>query len=49
MNGKYIFEIGGRGQVQKQIPALNIAEVVKDNLETPLGKTLPLWMFGWLY
>lgn len=49
VNGKYLFEIGGKGKGQKQIEELNNAWIVKDDIEAPIGKALPLWMFGLLY
>lgn len=49
VNGKYTFEVGGKGKGQKQVSALENAWVVKDDIEFPMLKTIPLWMFGLLY
>ena len=49
VNDKYIFEIGGKSKSQKQIANLKNAYVVKDGIEFPTGKALPLWVFGFLY
>jgi predicted AAA+ superfamily ATPase len=49
VNGKYTFEVGGRGKGQKQIAELENAWVVKDDIEFPVNKAIPLWMFGLLY
>jgi predicted AAA+ superfamily ATPase len=49
LNGKYTFEVGGRHKAQKQIAGMEYAWVVRDKLEYPIGKSLPLWMFGFLY
>lgn len=49
INGKYTFEVGGKGKGQKQISGLENAWVVKDDIEFPMLKTIPLWMFGLLY
>ncbi len=49
VNGKYTFEVGGKGKGQKQLSGLENAWVVKDDIEFPMMKTIPLWMFGLLY
>ena len=49
VNGKYTFEVGGKGKGQKQLDGLEDAWVVKDDIEFPIMKTIPLWMFGLLY
>ncbi|WP_281298255.1 ATP-binding protein [Flavobacterium limnophilum] len=49
VNGKYTFEVGGRGKGQKQLEDMENAWVVKDDIEFPMLKTIPLWMFGMLY
>ena len=46
---RYHFEIGGRNKGTKQIEGLADAWVVKDDLEYPVGRSLPLWLFGFLY
>ncbi len=49
VNDCYTFEIGGKGKGQKQLEAIENAWVVKDDIEYPMLKTIPLWMFGLLY
>ena len=49
VNDSYTFEVGGKGKGQKQLEALENAWVVKDDIEYPMLKTIPLWMFGLLY
>jgi len=49
VDGKYIFEVGGKSKSKKQIKGLENAWVVKDDTEGPMLHTLPLWMFGLLY
>jgi uncharacterized protein len=49
VNNKYIFEIGGEKKKYKQIAGLNNAFLVKDEIEYPVGKAFPLWIFGFLY
>jgi hypothetical protein len=49
VNGKYLFEIGGKNKSSKQITDSTQAWVVKDDIEYPIGKSIPLWLFGFLY
>jgi hypothetical protein len=49
INGSYYFEVGGKGKKGKQIAGLPSAWLVKDDLELPMGKSIPLWLFGMLY
>lgn len=49
INNTYSFEIGGKSKSRKQIDGVAEAYVVKDDLEYPVGSTIPLWMFGLLY
>lgn len=49
IDNRFVFEIGGRTKEQKQINGVENAFVVKDNIEFTAGKTLPLWLFGFLY
>lgn len=51
---RYHFETGGRGKGRKHaecrpIEGLADAWVVKDDVEYPVGQSLPLWAFGFLY
>jgi predicted AAA+ superfamily ATPase len=46
---KYSFEIGGKNKGEKQISELANSYVVKDNIEFPVGNSIPLWLFGFLY
>lgn len=43
------FEVGGKNKSNKQIAELDYAYLVKDDIEAGLGKTIPLWAFGFLY
>lgn len=47
--GRHLFEIGGRKKSRKQIASEDDAWVVKDELEVGAGRSLPLWLFGFLY
>lgn len=49
VNDTYTFEVGGKGKGQKQLVAIENAWLVKDDIEYPMLKTIPLWMFGLLY
>lgn len=49
IDDKFIFEVGGKTKSQKQIKGLKNAFVAKDNMEFPVGNTIPLWLFGFLY
>jgi len=49
VNNTYTFEIGGKGKDTKQIKNVKNSWLVKDDLETPVLGSIPLWMFGFLY
>ena len=49
VDGKFLFEIGGKGKTFKQIADLPDSYVVNDDTEIGLGNKIPLWLFGFLY
>ena len=49
IDGKWLFEIGGRGKGFKQIKDKPSSYVVNDGIELGIGSKIPLWMFGFLY
>lgn len=49
VDGKYVFEIGGKNKSRRQVKDLSNAHVVRDDVEFPSPATLPLWIFGFLY
>ncbi len=49
VEGRYTFEIGGRDKGGAQIAEVADAYVVRDDREMGFGRTLPLWLFGFLY
>ncbi len=49
VNGKYIFEIGGKNKGFKQIKDLDNSFIVQDTDSTENNKKIPLWLFGFLY
>ena len=49
VDSKYYFEIGGKDKSFKQIADLPDSYIFADDIESPVGAKLPLWMLGFLY
>ena len=49
VEGKYLFEVGGKGKSFRQIKDLPDSFLAIDDEETGRGNRIPLWMFGLLY
>lgn len=49
IDGKQIFEIGGKNKTRKQIENIAESYLALDDIETGYDKTIPLWLFGFLY
>jgi hypothetical protein len=49
VNGKFLFEIGGKNKTNKQIKDIKNAYIVKDDIEYGFENTIPLYLFGFLY
>ena len=49
INGKQLFEIGGKSKGFSQIANYNNSYVAADDLEYGVGNKIPLWLFGFLY
>lgn len=49
VDGKYIFEIGGKNKTSKQVAGIENAYVAADNIEYAYQNRIPLWLFGFLY
>lgn len=49
VDGRWLFEIGGKGKSFAQIRNLPDSFVVADGIEIGFGNKIPLWMFGLLY
>ena len=49
VDGKWTFEVGGKGKTFKQIADLSNSFVVNDGVEVGIGSKIPLWLFGFLY
>ncbi len=49
VDGKYLFEIGGKNKGFKQIKDLPDSYIAVDDIEIGSGNKIPLWLFGFLY
>ena len=49
IDGKHLFEIGGKGKGFEQIKDVPDSYVVNDDVEVGRGNKIPLWLFGFLY
>lgn len=49
VDGKYVFEIGGKNKDFSQIRDLRNSFLAVDNIEIGIGNKIPLWVFGLLY
>jgi predicted AAA+ superfamily ATPase len=49
VDGKYIFEVGGKSKTYEQIRNIENSFIAAGNLEIDYGNKIPLWMFGLLY
>ena len=49
VDGRYIFEIGGKDKSFAQIKDIKESFVVSDEIEIGFGNKIPLWLFGFLY
>jgi len=49
VDSKYHFEIGGKDKGFRQIADIPDSYVFADDIESPTGAKLPLWMLGFLY
>ena len=49
VDAKYHLEIGGKDKNFKQIADLPDSYIFADDIESPVGAKLPLWMLGFLY
>lgn len=49
VDGKWTFEVGGEGKSFDQIADLPNSYVLADDIESPRGNKLPLWMVGMMY
>ena len=49
LDGKYLFEVGGRKKSFEQIKDVENSFLAVDDTEIGHGNRIPLWMFGFLY
>ena len=49
VDNKYTFEVGGKNKTTSQIQGGENSWLVKDDIVQPVGRTIPLWLFGFLY
>ena len=49
VDGRYLFEVGGKGKGFAQIRNIPDSFVVADDIEYGFGNKIPLWLFGFLY
>lgn len=49
VDNQFTFEVGGKNKSKKQLKNTVEAYVAADNIEFGNGKTIPLWLFGFLY
>jgi hypothetical protein len=49
VDGKWLFEVGGKSKGFKQIKSVEDGYVVSDGIDIGFGKKIPLWLFGLLY
>lgn len=48
VDGKYTFEVGGKDKTFSQIAGVRNSFVLSDDIETPLGRRLPIWSVGFI-
>ncbi len=49
VDGRYLFEVGGKGKGFAQIRNIPDSFVVADDIEFGFGNKIPLWLFGFMY
>lgn len=49
VDGKWLFEVGGKSKGFSQIKNIEDSFVVSDNIDIGHGDKIPLWLFGMLY
>ncbi len=49
VDGKYLFEVGGRKKGFSQIKDIKDSFAVSDNMEIGHANKIPLWLFGMMY
>ena len=49
VDGRWLFEVGGKGKTFKQIKDEPDSFIAYDDVEIGIGNKIPLWLFGFLY
>lgn len=49
VDNRFTFEIGGKQKGHDQIAGISDSFAVRDEIEFPTGRSIPLWLFGCLY
>ncbi len=49
VNGKYVFEIGGKAKTFNQIKNIENSYLALDDIEYGVNNRIPLWLFGFIY
>ena len=49
IDGKIVFEVGGKNKSDNQIKNTENSFIAADNIETGFANKIPLWLFGFLY
>ncbi len=49
VDDKYVFEVGGRNKTTAQVKGAENAILAVDDIENGIHRTIPLWLFGFLY
>ena len=49
VDGKYVFEIGGKNKSNKQVRDIQNSYIAMDDIVTGHANKIPLWLFGFLY
>ena len=49
VDGRHLFEVGGRGKGFDQIKDIPDSFVANDGVEVGFGNKIPLWLFGFMY
>ena len=49
VDGRWLFEVGGKGKTFKQIKDEPDSFIAYDDVEIGTGNKIPLWLFGFLY
>lgn len=49
IDGRYTVEVGGQSKKFTQVAGIPDSYILADDIETPFGRKIPLWLLGFLY